>query len=244
MSFIHVNHKYFEAIILTQGAQLVSFKTHDSQQLLWHSSLDLFEKGKPFRGGVPICWPWFADEKIPKHGFARILEWELIEKIEQKDAVVVKFLLKENDYTLDVFPYKFKLTLAMYLSKDGFNINLNVDTSLKTTGALHTYLYVTDISQCDIIGIETTTLKIHKKIDNIYNEANTQTEIIDLNKKVMVNHTNNSDVVVWNPWKEDSKSLNDMTNNDYKNMICIETARISKKFDCQDYLSTDIRKIV
>ena len=41
------------------------------------------EPGQPFRGGIPICWPWFSNETDdpaePQHGFARTRFWTLTE---------------------------------------------------------------------------------------------------------------------------------------------------------------------
>ena len=45
------------------------------------SSQSRYEAGKPLRGGVPICFPWFGPKAgapdAPLHGFARILPWSV-----------------------------------------------------------------------------------------------------------------------------------------------------------------------
>lgn len=43
-------------------------------------------------------------------------------------------------------------------------------------------------------------------------------------------HTGHDSIVVWNPWIEKSQSFVDMAEDEYKEMICIETA-LTQQFD-------------
>ena len=43
--------------------------------------LNKFDNIQAIRGGVPVCWPRFGEEKLnshlPRHGFARLCVWTL-----------------------------------------------------------------------------------------------------------------------------------------------------------------------
>ena len=64
------------------SADLLSFKPKgEEQDVFWVGNLNKFDKSQAIRGGIPVCWPRFAAEKLndnlPRHGFARISEWTL-----------------------------------------------------------------------------------------------------------------------------------------------------------------------
>jgi glucose-6-phosphate 1-epimerase len=46
---------------------------------------------------------------------------------------------------------------------------------------------------------------------------------------------------VWNPWIERSAEIADMEANDYRHMLCIETARISKPLFPSDTIGLAIK---
>ena len=77
------------AEVYFQGAHVTAWHPTTSRDpVLWMSRASLFEPGRPIRGGVPICFPWFgahaADPSAPAHGFARVRDWKLIDA--QEDA--------------------------------------------------------------------------------------------------------------------------------------------------------------
>ena len=62
------------AEIYLHGAHVTGFQKNGEPPLLFVSAKSHFAPGKPIRGGVPICFPWFGNrEGEPSHGFARIL---------------------------------------------------------------------------------------------------------------------------------------------------------------------------
>src|SRR5512147_1784287 len=70
-----------EALVYLQGAHVAHFQPRDGRPVLWMSAASRFESGKPLRGGVPVCFPWFGPKagspEAPMHGFARILRWSV-----------------------------------------------------------------------------------------------------------------------------------------------------------------------
>ncbi len=72
-------------------------------------------------------------------------------------------------------------------------------------------------------------LKFNKHTDRIYSEPEEYSLLRDDGwaRTIEIHHYHNSDVVCWNPWAELSCSMDDMPNNGYKQMVCVETARIN-----------------
>ena len=75
-----------QAEIYLHGAHLTMWRPNGpggEPSVLWLSGRSNFAAGKPIRGGVPICFPWFGQKagadgaKAPMHGFARLMDWEL-----------------------------------------------------------------------------------------------------------------------------------------------------------------------
>lgn len=50
MKIINIKHKYFNASILKQGAQIIHFEHFEYGKILWHTDMSYYEKDKPFRG--------------------------------------------------------------------------------------------------------------------------------------------------------------------------------------------------
>src|SRR5689334_11225411 len=65
-----------EAHMYLHGAHVTHFQPRGQRPVLFVSHASHFEDGKPIRGGVPVCLPWFAakedDPTAPMHGFARL----------------------------------------------------------------------------------------------------------------------------------------------------------------------------
>jgi len=253
--FFHIHHSLFDAIILRQGAQLIHFQPKYGEPLLWSSALSTFEKGKPFRGGIPICWPWFARRGVPSHGFARIMEWTLQTFQESEKGVHLVFELNDSDATREIWPHAFHARLEMNLGQ-AVNIALHVKSHQETTGALHSYFTCKNIHDIIISGLGDSyqdalqaeklcvsadeVLHVNGAIDRIYTKPEAQTRLIEPERTVLISHTNHSDVVIWNPWKEGSETLRDMQEDDYQKMVCIESARIFKPMKGEDSLQVKI----
>jgi len=72
---INVTTDQSTAEIYLHGAHVTGFQKNGEPPLLFMSRLSRFAAGKPIRGGVPICFPWFGPrEGDVVHGFARVTE--------------------------------------------------------------------------------------------------------------------------------------------------------------------------
>lgn len=81
------------AEIYLQGAHVAAWHPAGTPSpVLWISRESQFTAGRPIRGGVPICFPWFGAHRTeptaPSHGFARSTDWTLIEAREDADGIV------------------------------------------------------------------------------------------------------------------------------------------------------------
>src|SRR6516165_4096387 len=63
------------------GAHITSWKPAGKEEVLFLSTRSHWEDGRPIRGGIPVCFPWFAhkgdDPGAPDHGFVRTKAWQL-----------------------------------------------------------------------------------------------------------------------------------------------------------------------
>jgi glucose-6-phosphate 1-epimerase len=133
------------------GGHVLSYRPVGHSPLLFVSKASLFEPGKPIRGGIPICWPWFGpnpNPALPLHGFARIQQWSLSATEYSSDVTEIRLSLSDSDLTRRLWPYAFELSLRIWLDQR-LNLELtavNRDAQPFTfTEALHPYLRVKNI---------------------------------------------------------------------------------------------------
>ena len=80
--FISLSNKLAECKIALWGGNVVSYRPKgEEHDVFWLGELNRFDNVQAIRGGVPVCWPRFAEERLngnlPRHGFARLSNWNL-----------------------------------------------------------------------------------------------------------------------------------------------------------------------
>jgi len=227
---IRLAHGADEALVALLGAHVVAWR-RNGRDMLWCATSRL--EGKPLRGGIPVCWPWFAahpeDAAMPFHGVARLRQWDVAERKASAVAMDLAYgsLHARLEVTLDD-----ELTVSL--------TTRNVGTSaVSLSAALHTYLAVDDIGRVRVVGLDETTyldkldgyarkvqqgdLVVDREVDRIYSAG--QARLIDGARSVVVDGAGTShSLVVWNPRIEKSASFGDMAEGDYRRMLCMETA--------------------
>ncbi len=161
---IKVEHPLFTATLLLQGAQLIEFTPSSSNSnLLWLSDTVEYKQGKPLRGGIPICWPWFGNmDKNPTeiqqqiqgeasaHGFVRSIPWQVHSITESCHQVEIILQLTNNQQTQTLWPFEFNLQ-ARFIFTNTLKVELTTtNTGAKTfaiSQALHTYFPTDDITK-------------------------------------------------------------------------------------------------
>ncbi|NQZ54060.1 MAG: D-hexose-6-phosphate mutarotase [Piscirickettsiaceae bacterium] len=251
--FIMMNivNQYASAKISIYGGQVLSYLPHgQTEDLLYLSKKAIYQQGKAIRGGIPICWPWFADDTSgygrPAHGFARNQQWKVLATMENTDgSTVVTLGLYDTDDSVAVWPYKFELKLDITVSE-----KLEIKLTTKNTGrksfeitqALHAYLNVGNINNLTIANlngisyVDKTDNFVHKtqvgdvvitaETDRVYQSSPEELIVddLDINRKIVMESRGCNTAVIWNPWKNTAESMVDLQDEDYKVFIGVEAA--------------------
>ena len=158
LPLLKIKTPWSTAEIYLHGAHVAGFQKNGEPPLIFMSAKSYFADGKPIRGGVPICFPWFggrADE--PAHGFARLAAWQLIKTAASPDGTVAVTLALpplpgreawKNLRTEFVVAVGEKLTMELSVANESC-----VET-FELENCLHTYFQVGDISAVSVHGLE------------------------------------------------------------------------------------------
>jgi len=250
---LKIKTQHCSAEIALFGAHLLSFKPNsDGRERLWLSPTAVMNKSKPIRGGVPICWPWFSNispinevnQQLPAHGFVRNQDWHVHAITESQDETVI--ILSPNQ--LGMFGFSNRVVVFVeFTFAEECSIKLitknESDEVVRITAALHSYFNVSDIHRTEVIGIEGEYLDKTRgnaifrqskpylftgETDRIHLQSNTQKfELISVNSNngnITIKQRGHDSVVVWNPWQKKSKTMADMQDTGYLDMLCIEAA--------------------
>jgi D-hexose-6-phosphate mutarotase len=101
-------------------------------------------------GGVPVIFPQFASTgPLPKHGFARTAEWQLLSPVQHDSAAAVaSILFAVNTATLALWAHPFRAELCVSVLCIYGNRADHPQyrrAALELYQRTHTYLAVTDI---------------------------------------------------------------------------------------------------
>lgn len=240
---IVVDHPRVRAAVALQGAHLFAWQPTGEQPVLWLSDVSAFTEGTAIRGGVPVCWPWFGPAGKPAHGFARTSPFELAAYDEDEQEVRLEFALHSDERTRTLWPHDFDLRLRFRLGQT-CEITLEARGDFESTGALHSYFHVGGVDTVQVSGLgvpftnvvdgtngsQEGALTFPGRTDRVFTAPDAVSRIEDptLNRAIEVHHHGHTDVVSWNPGPELSKSMADLTDDGYKEFVCVETARISQ----------------
>ncbi len=224
-------------------SHLISWIPDHSSEVFYLSPCTLFPPEKAIRGGVPICWPWFANNNpgAKSHGFARDHKWKKVEGGEVNGRTV--FQLQQNAFKTEKYPHQVRLTFIVEAT-DTLSMHLITEnlgnSEIQITQALHSYFLVGNINKIKITGLDQ--VKYYDKVndceeeqsgfiafegetDRIYKASNPCTLIDpDLKRTIRVASSGCESTVIWNPGHEKSKQMPDMPDDGYLRMCCIEAA--------------------
>lgn len=240
-----------EADVYLQGAHVTHWTPRGQRPVLFVSPKSLFTPGKAIRGGVPVIFPWFGprgDGKPgPAHGFARSIEWAIeAARLSNDGKVEITLALAPNDATRGfgyaAFHLRFRVTVGAELEMELETRN-DANEPLAYEEALHTYFAIADISRTSVSGLEGTNyidktdgfkrkklgnepIRIAKETDEVHLSTKATCVVHDRvwNRRIIVEKSGSDSTVVWNPWIDKTKGMSDMAPDDWKEMICVETA--------------------
>jgi glucose-6-phosphate 1-epimerase len=109
--------------------------------------------------------------------------------------------------------------------------------------ALHTYFAVSDVRRVGIAGLEgapyldkveafakkrgeAAPIAIASETDRVYPGALGTASIVDADwqRRIGVHKSGSATTVVWNPWVDKARSMSDFGDDEWKDMVCVESA--------------------
>ncbi|MFG6430813.1 D-hexose-6-phosphate mutarotase [Roseateles sp. LYH14W] len=242
------------ATLSLHGGQVLSWKPAGGAEQLYLSPRSAFTPGKAIRGGVPVCFPQFAEGgPLPRHGFARTLPWELVQQEQGKDDALAVLRLRDSEATRAIWPHAFELELSVRVGGSSLDVELACenlgDVPLQFTAALHTYLRVGDLDAVSVEGLAG--LRYHDSIkqaealqrmdllltgengvldlDRVYYGVKERPLLVtEGRRQVVVRHQGFEDAVIWNPGPERCAKLADMPPEGWSEMLCVEAACVGR----------------
>jgi glucose-6-phosphate 1-epimerase len=238
------------AELVRQGAHLTAWTPAGQQPVLWTSQRSTFAPGQPIRGGIPVCFPWFGPGPTPEaglHGFARTTPWRVTAVGETPDGVQLTLALTDAAIAdRAAWPHPFSASLDLSIGQ-----SLGVALAVTNTGpepityaqALHTYLAVGDVRDVQVQGLADLPyldrlgpgarppagepLRIVGETDRIYPQPGT-IAVADpvLRRTITVTSTGSADAVVWNPWVAKAAAMADFGDQEWPELLCVETANV------------------
>lgn len=244
------------AVVTLHGGHVVSWvpSGSGSEEQLYLSPCSSFTPGQAIRGGVPVVFPQFSDRgPLPRHGFARTRNWCRVAAPDAADdAAMLVLRLTDDDKTRAAWPHAFALELRLRVQGPTLHISLACSNTGSThwtfAAALHTYLRVNDSALASVAGLaghgyhdavdrqdkvqHDALAPIRGEIDRVYAGVGQPLQLHDggsaVPRTVRVEQTGFDDVVVWNPGAARGAALTDMPADGYRQMVCIEAARITR----------------
>ena len=243
-------------IVHHQGAHLSSWLYQGKEQLFL-SREAIYKPAKALRGGVPICFPQFgAFGPGISHGFARNVIWQQVAS--QSDSRL-RFELSHNDSSLEQWPFEFVAAFDIELEDNTLSMRLSVenlsDKTIAFTAALHTYLRVDDINNAILDGLkdcehwdngtpfsqrqyqQQDRLRISGAIDRVYFNTPKNLNLTDDQSARQITSNGFNDTVIWNPWIDGARAFSDMADDEYQQMLCIESANVQTPVELKKGIS-------
>jgi glucose-6-phosphate 1-epimerase len=251
---LNVNNPHARAQIYLHGAHVTAWQPAGHPPVIWMSRESQWDAAKPIRGGVPICFPWFgphtADKSAPGHGFARLLDWALIEAHDDTSgATRLTFQLTTAAAPPAAWPHAFE---AIYRVAVGSSLELALevrntgDAAFSFEEALHTYFIVQDVRGIEVRGLEgadyldkvggTTKrnqgpepIRFTSETDRVYLNTQAVCTVHDPGKRrrIVVRKSGSDATVVWNPWIDKARAMPDYGDDEWPGMVCVETGNVN-----------------
>ncbi len=245
--FITLSNQQAECKISLWSGNLVSYcPKGEKEDVFWLGHLNKFDNVQAIRGGIPVCWPRFAEEKLndhlPRHGFARLSDWCLKSVLVDETKIEAELsLVPDAKYNVDMTANLFiKITDKLEYCLETVN---NGNAEFSFSEALHAYFNVGSVDDIEIRGLDKHkyrssldgnvymqdgNLKIKGEFDAAFLEHRGKTEIVDpiLKRVISVEKRGSNTTVVWNP----DKDLAEMSEGQYKRFVCVEPANQGDAF--------------
>ena len=253
LDYVHVRAAAGSAVLCLQGAQVLEYTSAlSAAPLLWVSESAEAGRGRPLRGGIPICWPWFGPHPdradAPAHGPARITPWTLQAAERVGDAVELVLRMGMPGAAL-LASWRAELELRVEVG-DSLRLSLRTrnlaERPMRMTEALHAYLRVGDLRRVRLQGLDGAAcvdklaamragvhhgdLRFDGPIDRMFVGTTSSCLLEDpvLRRHIRVTKQGSASTVVWNPWQEGAANMPDMRGASWDQMLCVEAGNVER----------------
>ncbi|KAH9711351.1 glucose-6-phosphate 1-epimerase [Citrus sinensis] len=97
-----------EAELYLFGGCVTSWKASNDKDLLFVRPDAVFNWKKPISGGVPHCFPQFGPGPMQQHGFARNMDWSILDSENVEGNPVITLELKDGPYSRAMWDFSFQ----------------------------------------------------------------------------------------------------------------------------------------
>ncbi len=235
------------AVIALQGAHLMAFQPVGGGEMFWVSPKSALEAGKPIRGGIPLCLPWFGPSSDGKllHGFPRLMPWSLVAAESLESGATRLVLRLSGDASVcALWPHAFDFRLEVVVGSE-LKLNFSARNCSTETApfafAFHTYFAVSDVAEARISGLDGVTY-IDKMSDSAIKkqagEVRLSAESVFIYLGVPPVQTLESTsgrvtiesatacAVVWNAWAN-ARNIADIGEGNHVGYICVERGDVA-----------------
>ncbi len=234
------------AEVSLHGAHVTSWQPTPGRERLYLSPNASHATGSAIRGGIPVVFPQFAGRgPMIKHGFARLLDWRLINASNARTAI---FELNDGPATHAYWPARFSARLGVTLAPATLEVDLEIvnegDAAWDFTAALHTYLRVSGLAGVSLGGLEGASyfdsanhgsrapgdgnvVHFSGELDRIYPDAAGPLLLRGANLPPLeITARGFRDTVVWNPGATLAASIADLGEGEHEHFVCAESATV------------------
>ncbi len=237
LRFIAIANDQATATLCVQGAHLTHWQPRaEAEPVLFLAEKVRYLRGKPIRGGIPLCWPWFGpsgiDKSLPSHGFARNLDWLPGEQVLlASGATRLSLRLVDSEATRALWPHRFSLEYSI-------TVGTELDVELRTTNtgeapfviseALHTYFRIGDIAAVEVRGLAGTeyhdsaaggvlrrepgAIAFDGEVDRVFVDTEANCTLVDaqLGRRIEIGKLGSRSTVIWNPGEHKAAQFADL----------------------------------
>lgn len=236
-----VKQRWGELAISRQGAQVLHYRPAGAAPVLWLSDC-LKPPPGALRGGIPLCWPWFAahpsNASQPFHGVARTALWDI--SIARNTDTSLSLDVRPCDTLLEGVEVSVEVNADATALQVLLHTHNGTGAPLELTEALHSYLAVSDVSKVTLEGLQGCSyrdklrqnaeyqqhgiLAMTESTDRIYfHDSVTLLNDTGLNRCLGIAKSGSGSTVVWNPGAA-AKDIVDIGLAQQPGFVCVEAA--------------------
>lgn len=249
LSMLVVENTLGRAVIALQGAHVMGFQPATQREMLWVSPKCVLEAGKPIRGGIPLCLPWFGpspDGKVA-HGFARTMDWSPVATEILENGATRLILELNGDATVsEQWPHAFVFRLEVIVGRE---LKMSVSARNCSAGtaplafAFHTYFAVPNVAEARVSGLDGATfidkmdafsrkqqvgdVTIQGVTDRIYLDVPARQSLLTADGRIQI-ESGAQCAVVWNAWTND-RNIADLGEGNHVGYLCVERCDVADR---------------